>query len=403
IGGTTRTYRFSVQRSADIVAMDDNYGVYLKPNQTDSFSIIQAGGATTINNGSLTISVDAASPNGNVAAGYTDQELARFTFKASGEAVKVSSLTASSTGTTAGGINNAKLYLDGTQVGSTNDLPANASKEFTFGNSFIVPAGATKTLVVKAEVKTAAGVNFTAGNQLQVSLVAGVLNAQGQTSLQSISTSAANGNTLTAQVGTLTVAKSTGFADATATLSTGVKGATNAKIASFVITAGAGEGADVSQIVVKNSATAGLALGHDFQNLTLKNGSSQIGTTVGSLSTTASNTYTFTPSPMISITAGQQYVVDVYADILTGASNAAAAAYSAVTLDGVTATGKSTNSDASDTTTDPAGQTVYIATSGSLVVAAASDMPITQNRAMGQTGQTLATFKLTTGAPEAVN
>ena len=120
------------------------------------------------------------------------------------------------------------------------------------------------------------------------------------------------------------------MAAATASLPTGVKGATNAKIASFVITAGSGEGADVSQIVVKNHVTAGLALGHDFQNLALKNGSSQIGTTVGSLSTTASNTYTFNPSPSISINAGQQYVVDVYADILTGASNAASTAYTAV-------------------------------------------------------------------------
>lgn len=402
VGGTTRTFRFSVQRSADIVAMDTNYGISLKPNQTDSFSVVQASAATTINSGTLTISVDVASPTGNVAADYTDQELARFTFKAAGEAVKVSSLNASSTGSTAGGINNAKLYLDGTQVGATTDLSATASVAFTFGNSFIVPAGATKTLVVKGEVKKAAGTSFTAGNQLQVSLVAGSSNAQGQTSMTSISTSAANGNTLTVQTGTLSTAANTGMAAATASLPTGVKGATNSKIASFTITAGSGEGADVSQIVVMNSATAGLALGHDFQNLTLKNGAIVIGTPVGSLSTTASNTYSFNPSPAISLAAGQQYVVDVYADILTGASNASATPYTAVILDSVTATGKSTNSDAS-AAGDINGQAVYIATGGSLVVASASDMPIAQNRSMGQTGQTLATFKLTTGAPEAVN
>ena len=34
VGGTTRTFRFTIQRSADIVAMDDNFGIYLKPNQT---------------------------------------------------------------------------------------------------------------------------------------------------------------------------------------------------------------------------------------------------------------------------------------------------------------------------------------------------------------------------------
>ncbi|MBI3685583.1 hypothetical protein HY250_04220, partial [Candidatus Azambacteria bacterium] len=318
-------------------------------------------------------------------------------------------LTASSTGTTAGGLNDAKLYLDGTQVGSTNDLPISASKEFTFGNSFIIPSGATKTLVIKADVKTAAGVAFVARNSLKVSLVKGVSNYQGQTSLQSNDTSAANGNTLTVQVGTLTVAKSTALGDAIATLPTGVRGATGARIGSFVLTAGAGESVTVSQIVLKNSATTAYALGLDFQNLMIKNGSTQIGTTIGSLSTVASNTYTFSPSPTIQVAAGQQYVVDVYADILTGASNYSggtgypAAGLSQVILDSVTATGNATNNDASDTLTDPAAQQVYIAGSGTLTVAAASDMPIAQNRSMGETGQTLATFKLTTGFQENVN
>ena len=49
------------------------------------------------------------------------------------------------------------------------------------------------------------------------------------------------------------------------------------------------------------------------------------------------------------------------------------------------------------------GQAVYIATRWFIGGSGGIDMPIAQNRSMGQTGQTLATFKLTTGAPEAVN
>lgn len=407
VGGTNRTYRWSIQRSADFVAMDENYGVFVKTNQTDSFSIIQAGGATTVNTGTLTISVDPASPTGNIAADYIDQEFARFKVKASGEAIKITSLSATTTGSGAGvGINNAKLYLDGTQVGTTADLSATADTSFTFGNSFIIPSGGTRTLVIKGEVKKAAGTSYSAGNTISTNLVAGSSNAQGQTSLTSISTSAANGNTLTVQAGTVTTAANSGLSAATASLPTGVKGAGALKIASFTITAGSGEGASVSQIVLKNHATAGLALGHDFQNLMLKNGSTQIGTTVGSLSTTASNTYTFTPSPAISLAAGQQYVLDVYADALTGATNyhgqAGYAAYPAVYLDSVTATGVSTNSSANDTT-DRTGQDVYLKSGGTLTIAAASDMPIAQNRSMGEVGQTLATFKMTAGNEESIN
>jgi len=405
VGGTTRTFRFTIQRSADIVAMDDNYGIYLKPNQTDSFVVVTANSATTattINSGTLTVSVDPASPNGNVAKDYTDQEFARFQFKASGEAVKVTSLTATGTITSNTGLNNAKLYLDGTQVGSTADLATSTnSATFNFGNSFIIPAGATKTVIIKGEVKKSDATSFTDGNTIQVSLVAGSSNAQGQTSLSNISTSAANGNVLTVRTGTLTLGVNSGLANAAVGTPTGVKGAVGTKIASFTLTAGSGEAVTVTQIVVKNNATTGQGLGSDFQNLTLKNGSTQLGTQIGSLSTTAANTYTFTPSPSISVAAGQQYVVDVYADSLTGATNTAVA-YSAVTLDSVTATGQSTNSTAGDGT-DQIGQNIYIATSGSLTLAAASDMPIAQLRSMGQTGQTLATFKLTAGPQESIN
>jgi len=209
--------------------------------------------------------------------------------------------------------------------------------------------------------------------------------------------------TPTPQVETLTTSLNTGFAGGTTSSPTGVKGTTGIKIASFILSAGSGEAVAVTQIVLKNNITTGQGLGSDFQNLRLMNGTTQIGTTVGSLSTTASNTYTFTPASAITINAGQQYVVDVYADSLVGAINTGIA-YSAVILDSVTATGKSTSVDASwGSSVDMNGQQIYLATGGSLTIVAGSDTPIAQIRSMGQTGQTLATFKLTTGASEAVN
>ena len=412
VSGTSRNFKFTVQRASDVIAMDTNYGVYVKPSgsaTTGSFAVQQPSASTEISTGTLTISVDPATPTGNVAADYTDQEFARFNFKAAGEAIKVSSLnvTATVVSSTRGnaGINQAKLYLDGTQIGSATDLAAVAANtEFTFGNSFIVPAGATKTLVIKGEVKTATSTSYAANDTIKVSLVAGSGgNAQKQTSLGTLNTTAAEGSTLTVQTGALTVAASTGLANATSDNPTAVKGATGVKIASFAITAGSGEAVSMTQIVVQNSATAGLTLGSDFQNLRLMNGAVQIGTTVGSLSTTENNTHTFTPAGAITINAGQQYIVDVYADVLTGASNTGSA-YVAVLLDSVAATGISTGIDASRASgTDVNGQQIYLATGGSLTIVAGSDTPIAQIRSMGQTGQTLATFKLTTGAAEAVN
>ena len=407
ISGTSRNFKFTVQRASDVIAMDTNYGVYVKPSgaaTTNSFAVQQPAASTDISVGTLTVSVDPASPTGNVAKDYTDQEFARFNFKAAGEAIKISSLDATSSGGTAGGINNAKFYLDGTQIGSTADLAAGANTTFSFGNSFIIPAGVTKSLVIKGEVKTAAGGSFTAGGTIRVDLVTGSANAQRQTSLGTLNTTAVNGNTLTVQAGALSVAASTGLANATSANPSAVKGANGVKIASFALTAGSGEAVSMTQIVVQNSGSTGLGLGSDFQNLTLKNGATQIGNAIGSLSTTASNTYTFTPANAITISAGQQYIVDVYADVLTGASNISSA-YVAVVLQSVTATGVSTATDASypSTSADINGQQIYLAAGGNLTIVAGSDTPIAQLRSMGQTGQTLATFKLTTGAPEAIN
>ena len=102
---------------------------------------------------------------------------------------------------------------------------------------------------------------------IRVDLVAGSSNAQGQTSMTSISTSAANGNVLTVRTGALTLGVNSGLSNAAIGTPTSVKGAANTRIASFTLTAGSGEAVTVTQIVVKNNATTGQGLGSDFQNL----------------------------------------------------------------------------------------------------------------------------------------
>jgi len=378
-GGSTRTYRFSIQNGYDMEFYDKGYNVYTKPNGLDSWTVIQAGGATTINQGSVTISVNTTSPTGNVASGATNVELAKFDFKATGEKIRISSLDVYLGGTvvttSAQGIDNLKLYVDGSQVGSTADLLvthiAGAGKQFSLGTNFEIEAGATKTLVIKADIKSDAGVAYTATRTLLIGLdakTAANAYAKALTSSQNVALAAATGRTLTVQTGALSVAENTAFGDKSATSPSGTVSASGVKIASFSITCGAGEAIDVSQIIMQD-ASAATQMGDNFQNLVLKHSGTQIGDTYGTLSTSGTaTTYTFNISPNIRINAGAQYVVDVYADILSGAADAGTALSPVIKVDAVSATGVDTSSDASATSQALSLQNAYVAASGKLFI-----------------------------------
>lgn len=384
VGGTNRNFRFSFRNLTDIKAKDLNYGVYIKPNQSDTFTIIQAGSATSINAGSLTITRTADSPSGDVAKDALDQPLARFEFKAVGERVKVTSLIVQATTGDGSGLDNAKILLDGSQVGTTQDLAEATATTFSFGNTFIVDPESPATVEIRTDIKTTTAQSLTAGNTVKVQFNAGSSNAQGLTSGTTINTGAIAGLTLTVRSGALSAAKNAALPNFSATTPMGVPGASGVRVASFTLTAGTGEAVDITSLTIGDSSSA---FGN-FANLLVKRGDTgeQVGTTQGSL--TAGSSYTFTPTSSIRLNAGSSIVFDVYADILTGASNDT---NDTIDLDSVNATGVDTGSDAgiSSATT---GQTHYIATSGSLTVLVRANDPSADVYTMGQSGQVFGKF-----------
>lgn len=405
VGGTNRSFKMSIQKYSDIEVWDTHYGNYVAVDtgtSGGSFTVFENSSSITINTGKVTISRATDSPTGPVAAGATNVDLAKFAIKASGEAIKFSDIRITSdlvtfgTSATTGGLNDVKLLLDGVQVGQTSDIYEGTAKTFTV--NFIVPAGVTSYLTVRADVKTADGTSITSGT-IAVSMTDGSIGgtAKGQVSLQSATVGTAAGQTVAVNAGTLAVTKNVNFSDRTSTISTGVPNTPNVKIGSFVITAGAGEGSDVTQIVLDDTSDQ-YSLGDDFQNLKLMHGSTQIGTTIGSLNTTES-TYTFTPASAISLAASEQYVVDVYADILSTVTNSADD-YAACNVTSVSATGKVTSSATSWTTGSLALQLVYINTSGTLTITAAADTPTNDTLVLGSTGNVLAKFRFAANAVE---
>ncbi|HAT03342.1 MAG TPA: hypothetical protein DCS29_01005 [Candidatus Magasanikbacteria bacterium] len=408
-GGSGRSMKWSIQRISDIVSYDTEYNVTVsvaKDALTTAFSLIEpeTGDGTNVSAGTLTVGLASESPTGNIPDAGTNVEFANFTFEAAGEAVKVDNLSVTCNGTGSNEVlANVKLLLNGTQVGTTDtSLTCNNSQtaDYTFGNTFVVPAGTTvSNLKVVADTT---GANIASGDNLSVSLVVGTANAQGQTTMTTLATTAETGRTLAVKSGTVSVAENSSFSDKTATNPTGTVNAKEAQIASFTITAGSAEAADVTQITLADNATTGMA--SNYQNLKIKHDGVQIGSTVSSLNSSAS-TYTFTPSTAIRIAAGQQYVVDVYADIKSSAADAGEVAYAPIryAANAITATGVLTNASANSSNSVTDLQNHYISANGNLTVTVDGNTAPALQLVLGSTQQELGTFKLEADAAEDIN
>ncbi len=406
VGGTNRTFYASIQNSGDVITFDKNYGVFVKTNGTDSFTIVQAGGSSsvnwTVNTGTLSQTLSSDSPTGNVASSSVNTILARFMWKANGEDIKVSSLNVSSTIT--GGpatpvLKNVRLLVDGSQVGSTiSSLTANGASNNgwgTFGSSFIVKSGTSAKVEISADLTDT---SIGAGQTITVGTPAGSSNGQGTVSLTNVSSVLKNGNTLTVKGGTVNVTKNASFGDKSSTNPTGPVNAQAVKVASFVVTAGAGEDVELSQVVLKDNSSN--CIGTSLQNVLLKDASGkQLGATWTNPGTSScgNNSNTFNITPAVTISNGAQYVVDVYADL-----KASLSATAIMKVDSVTATGKNTGTDASYSTA-VALQNMFVSSSGALMVQTDSDTSVATNQLMGQTDQVIGKFKISASSTEAVN
>lgn len=415
VAGTSRNFYASFQNAADIITYDKGYNVYLKANGLDSFTKVDPSDDATsiapskysINVGTLSQTTASDSPTGNIADASTNVLLAKFNWKANGEDIKVASLSVSSTSNDLAGIlANVKLLVDGSQVGTTiasltaDGLAANTAIDDwgTFGNSFIIKAGATAVIKVVADTTND---TVAANDTFITDLVVGSGNASGVTSLTSISTVKQSSNTLTVKAGTVTVAKNASFGDKTSTNPTGTINASSAKVASFIITAGAGESVDVTQIAIKDNNTT-YCIGDQLQNLTLKSATGvQLAPSYANPSgtCTTANTYTFNLNPAITLAAGAQYVVDVYGDLKAALTTATAI----FELDSVTANGHDTGTTASASSQNLSLQNVYIASSGALLLTVDADTPVANNYLLGKLDETIAKYKISASSTEAVN
>jgi hypothetical protein len=312
VKGTARTYQFSIENVADLMLEDTSLSGVNVATYVSTSPLTQSTSAyttTTISSGSVTVNVDPAFNTTKVTGGATNVPVGQFTMKAYGEDVKVNSLLVTFATTTISTLNNVSLYVNGGQVGTSQNFTVAAATAggltYNLGSSLIIPAGQTVTLTVKADIVNTSNAAYSAGTI--AAKIGGVAsNAQGQSSneIVTVASSVVTGNTLTISTGAGTFASATGFNAITVAPNT-----PNVKIGSFTLQAGAAEDIKLNSIAV-NPVVATYAI-TNLSNLTVKDGSMVLGTPVGNPQS-GTSTFSFTD---VVIPANTSKTFDVYADI----------------------------------------------------------------------------------------
>ena len=397
MGSPSYNFQFEILNSYDVYAVDSQYNVPV-------VAASNVGTLVTIQSGTVTVSQSSNTPTGNLAPGQSNITLAKFTVYAAGEAVKVKFLDfkiqlGSSTVTSSASLQNQLKNIAitddaGGQIGTTINSPVSgaacqqaagsaiAAGVYTdcFGTpnsnvNYIIPANTTRVLSLKADIQSGASFVTAIG-----SLVADTGNLQGLTSSATGNTGSAQGASLSLASTQLTVAQNTSLGNQNVS-----KNSANVRVGSYALTASSADGVTISTLTITSGNTSGV----DLQNLKVMVGGVQFGVTQGLVS--SNQAYSFSGTPFTIPVGGTTYV-DVYADILGGATGSAGSFETK--LSGLSGTGV-TSYNAVGLSTAVNGQGLTVAGNPAITVALDSASPSANQLVMGSTGNSLAAFRFT--------
>ncbi|HEX5430083.1 MAG TPA: hypothetical protein VFX17_03355 [Patescibacteria group bacterium] len=399
IGGSGRSVQMSLRGAYDVSTTDTSFNVGVLATAATNFPIGPA--SFDINPGTLTVVKASDSQSSNVTVGASSQSLAKYTFTAFGEPVKVETLnlgvltndvtgTVGSDGVT---LRNVSILVNGGQVGSTTDVPAAdsyaANSGTSFTTNFMVNPGSPVNVEVRGDIFDSAGTDDIAAGTItsaQAVLVAKTGNAVPQVSLGTIPVPSAtvnvNGNAVTISSGSIGLVKTSTYGDQTV-----VSPTTAYKIGSFVLNGNSTEAVNLNTIYVAFSASESGTPATDLSNLYVVYGGTQSaikGTVAGSADPSLANSWSINRT----LAVNESLPIDVYATIASSLSTNTI--ISTLAVSGTTAlSGKTvyvdSDTDATLDTTGFAGQTVTGVTSGTITATQDASSPVSAIVADNQT------------------
>jgi len=415
VSGSTRTERFLVQNDYDVnaVGKDTASGVLVTlaaVNDTTFPVGDKSGGAVlanqvwinlnTISAGTLSFNKSTTSPSSDLPVGGTSITLGTWEVKAAGEDMelrqvdyRVNSTAANQAALLAGTI---KLQMDdGTVIFSESATAiagvAGQANTRNVSTYFTLPSGVTKKISLVADLSTTTVTGTTVTGQLRITQVRRVSSGDIVDPADVIT----NANTLTVRSGALSVSNNSSASPVTVVANSSIQ----AVLGSWNFTSAAAEGTSITSLQI---TTNNAGFGRNYKNLELWISGAKVSTdstnTIAPSATTP--TVTFTISPQKTIAAGQTVVVELRGMTL-GATLDANTTQSIVANSVSGSLSVSLNSLANTPGANTASYLVTLAGAGALTVArdTVTNLRSTQLVA-GQTGSTLAAFKLTSSNAE---
>ncbi|MBI2042641.1 MAG: peptidoglycan-binding protein [Candidatus Nealsonbacteria bacterium] len=360
--------------------------------------------------GELFVSANVTPANATILSGATEQEIASWDFTASSsEAVYVTKIVVTQTGSAStNDISNIKLKYAGEQIGSTV-AALNSQGKATIdlsGNPFQILASATKTIYGYADI--ASGISTARTVLFEITEVSDVAsygaNSGGSIEVAASDTAAFSkqtSQTMTIGQGTLTVNIDSAYNPAAQTYT---KGTTSRLFSAFKFSAGSREGVRIVKLRLKLNNGNGAAT--DISNVTLWDGSTQIGSAVsliGNYATFGSNSVGYDSPGLFDVPKSGNKTIQVKADIPSGATATKTldldiAANTDVWVDGLESKYDITQSDT--TLTSGNANLHTIGASGALTVTLNANTPAAQNIIKGATDQEFLRFNLTADSGE---
>ena len=278
--GLSRNFYVSINSPADIFISDEEYGVLVKPNHSDSFSIFRPQSVALIDTGR--ISIERERRDGSLVAHNASNSLiASFKVKAKKEDAMVSSFKMRAVLDPKAGkelnpsdIINVKVFLNGQQLGSTRTFADREDVLFELSNEFFLKKGKENIFKIKAQIRSSDEAESALAKGDFITFKVSQMEAQALTTLEPARVRDFQSEKLAVGENVIRTYTSSGMADASASSPTASVGDKKVLLGRFVIDSGNVHSLEIKQINIKDG---GRAWGQEFDKVFLvKSGDSPV-------------------------------------------------------------------------------------------------------------------------------
>ena len=349
---------------------------------------------------------------GNVAVNVSGQVLGGFTTDIKGEPISVQemifAIATTGTWTSSGVLTNVSIVDPNGLVVATADQPTNAAATLTFTDTITFPVGQT-TYTIKGKVPTGAPqggtIILSSTPSSQWSTVRGVTTGD---TISLSSNGAFTMNTMTVRAAALAISASTqptargiiagaqGFEFARITLDAGGSGE-NVRFGAIPLTY---NGTPQTFGAEESKMTSCQLFDTANPTVALNTGSNTVNPSTSTATSTALQ-QTFTLDQQFTVPSGTVKTLSLKCNLSSTADTASQIRWGVLSTNSMSVSGAS-GSDVTEVITTGVGQTMTVSTSGSYTVTNDTSLLYTTAQA-GATGVTLAKFRFTAGANEAVD